>query len=221
MDAKSFVLGALAGVAGFAIVDRLLHSEPERRGASPVLAESSTDTAERALSATNHDALREPTLQREAPYLEEPPITPKAGTHDAENPGAAAADEADTGGTPRLEDDWPPALVGSDPRTAEKRAAEAKDVAWSYQTEQLLTQYLAMHPPAALFEIRSVDCRTTFCQIRAVSSHADAFPMWIQLSYDIQKQAWSEFGIHSTSGGKTTTGRDALILFLGREGRSP
>ena len=230
MDAKSFMIGVLVGVAGFAIVDRLTQTEPERQDA-----EVSSATASPAFSgdaplpqaglsapagtrtfssAADTGAPADPVIARESAPAEKSPETSTARQRGMQEPG-------DTGASPReFEEDWPQGFIGSDPRTGAAAAAEAKDVSWSYQAEQLLTQYLATHPPAAHFEIRSIDCRTTFCQVRAVSSHPDAWPLWTQISHDISRQAWSEFGPSGSSVGKTTTGRDALILHLVRNSRA-
>lgn len=51
---------------------------------------------------------------------------------------------------------------------AAARAAEPKDVYWAYATEQQLQQFIAAHPQAITFQVSSIDCRTTFCEIKAI-----------------------------------------------------
>lgn len=52
-------------------------------------------------------------------------------------------------------------------REQAERDAEAKDTSWAYSTEQQLQSLAGQHPLARTFEITSVDCRTTFCELKA------------------------------------------------------
>jgi hypothetical protein len=73
--------------------------------------------------------------------------------------------------------------------------------------EQTLSQYLATHPKATQFDFRSVDCRTTFCEIQAVGVDDNASPAWSQVTYDVNQQPWSEFDMHGTDAIRAADGR--------------
>ena len=102
----------------------------------------------------------------------------------------------------------------SDIATARRRK-ETKDLAWSYNTEQALRQFFAAHELSANFDFTLVDCRTTFCEIEAVASDADAWPTWMQIEQDATKQPWSEFGPHGSSHGMRN-GRSVFVMTLFR-----
>jgi hypothetical protein len=46
--------------------------------------------------------------------------------------------------------------------------SEPDEIGWSEYMEQTLTQYLAAHPHAARFDLASIDCRTSFCEIQVL-----------------------------------------------------
>ncbi|MEM6641235.1 MAG: hypothetical protein AAF610_15205 [Pseudomonadota bacterium] len=49
------------------------------------------------------------------------------------------------------------------------RAAEPKDPDWAYAVEQQLHQLISEHPRAVELQVTTVDCRTTFCEIKATA----------------------------------------------------
>lgn len=51
---------------------------------------------------------------------------------------------------------------------AAARAAELKDVYWAFATEQELQQLISADPRAEMFQVSTIDCRTTYCEIRAI-----------------------------------------------------
>lgn len=79
--------------------------------------------------------------------------------------------------------------------------SEPKDDSWAYYMEQTLLQYLSAHPSIDQFEISSIQCRTTKCQIEVFGFDESTVPVWQQVMYDIRQQSWSEFGQYGSSSG--------------------
>ena len=94
---------------------------------------------------------------------------------------------------------------------------EAKDDSWAYYMEQTLLQYLSAHPAIDQFDISSIECRTTKCQIEVFGFDDSTVPVWQQVMYDIRQQPWSEFGQHGTSSGNV----DGRLTIVGTLHRNP
>jgi hypothetical protein len=54
------------------------------------------------------------------------------------------------------------------------RDAESKDPAWAYRMEQKLREYTARRFQTIPIEVTSIDCKTTFCELRAQSFSPEA-----------------------------------------------
>ena len=93
----------------------------------------------------------------------------------------------------------------------EALAAEPKDDSWAYYMEQTLLQYLGAHPSISQFDISTVECRTTKCQIEVFGYDESTGPVWTQVMYDINQQPWSEFGQYGSSSGTI----DGRLVFVG------
>lgn len=107
----------------------------------------------------------------------------------------------------------------AEPWPANQRAAlelEPKDDSWAYYMEQTLLQFLGAHSSIEQFEISSIECRTTKCQIEVVGYNKSTAPVWTQVMYDIRQQPWSEFGQYGSSSG-TINGRLIIVGTLHRK----
>lgn len=94
---------------------------------------------------------------------------------------------------------------------------EPKDDSWAYYMEQTLVQFLSTHPTIDQFDILSIECRTTKCQIEVSGFHESTVPVWQQVMYDIRQQPWSEFGQYGTSSGNV----DGRLTIVGTLYRKP
>ena len=87
---------------------------------------------------------------------------------------------------------------------------EPKDDSWAYYMEQTLLQYLAAHPSISQFDVLSIECRTTKCQIEVTGYDESTLPVWQQVMYDIRQQPWNEFGQYGSSSG-TVDGQHTIV----------
>lgn len=93
------------------------------------------------------------------------------------------------------------------------RAAEPKDVYWAYATEQKLQQSIAAHPQAVSFQISSIDCRTTFCEIKGIGVTDQSPESFSEILGDAQRQNRLGLGgdmslsTSQTDGGTSLTAR--------------
>lgn len=78
---------------------------------------------------------------------------------------------------------------------------EPKDESWAYYMEQTLLQFLGGHRLIGQFDILSLECRTTRCQVEVAGFDASTVPVWQQVMYDVRQQPWSEFGQSGSSSG--------------------
>lgn len=174
MDAKSFVLGVACGACAVAAAGWLF-GESDR-------------------SDLNADREQEST-----PIVTPERIPPTAAIPSDRNGLEALVHNSDKTPTPENTETgtvppWPSNL-------REALAAEPKDDSWAYYMEQTLLQYLSSHPSSAQFDISSVECRTTICQIEVFGFDQSTVPVWHQVAYDVRQQPWSEFGQYGSSSG--------------------
>ena len=73
------------------------------------------------------------------------------------------------------------------------RAAESKDINWAYEMEQLLGQFIAAHPKARTIQISDIDCRTSFCEIKAIG-HPKSRTAFHAVIDQARNEPWSTFG---------------------------
>jgi hypothetical protein len=72
------------------------------------------------------------------------------------------------------------------------RAAETKDPAWAYATEQKLREYLSRRLRTTPIEVTGIDCRATFCEIRGQGflPASDEFRLAVA---GVHQESWSDF----------------------------
>ncbi len=72
------------------------------------------------------------------------------------------------------------------------RAAETKDLAWAYATEQKLREYLSRRLRTTPIEVTEIDCRATFCEIKGQGflPASDEFRLAIA---GVLEESWSDF----------------------------
>jgi hypothetical protein len=98
------------------------------------------------------------------------------------------------------------------------RQAEAKDVGWAYETEQLLAQYIAAHSEVEAVEISSIDCRATFCEVKAIGTQ-DQQHAFYGVMREVRDEPWSTFGSGGASrSGQREDGRKDFDEILDRSG---
>ena len=179
MDIKAFVLGAASGALAFATVSWILKTNNE------------------------NELTEEPNLE------DKQTIVPNAGSVDSiTDPLLDAASTNESGGANAepertLVPTYDRSIAYPDSGSAEDVhpvfESEKKDNSWSYYMEQAMLQFLADHPAIAQFEISSIDCRTTRCQVQVIGFDESTAPVWHQVMYDMYQQPWSEFGQHGNS----------------------
>jgi len=218
VEVKSVLVGMLAGAAVCGSVWWLSargersHSQPATTSISPASSNSPrtlNTQVEDSASRAGPDSTEEHRADRNQQSTEEHVGgRDPSGTAEASNTPSSEASPPDTSTESR------PAESTTDIAKA-RRQKEAKDLAWSYNTEQALRQFFASHQSSAKFDFTLVDCRTTFCEIEAVGSEEEQWPTWQQIMQDASKQPWSEFGPSGTSYG-LKNGRPLYVATLYR-----
>ncbi len=189
MNIKTFILGVITGAVALAVIDKVVDRQRGQAALESAPAQRAGSSGEVTQNGGPEEA-----PQRTDGVEGTPPLSPS-------QIGEAADSELDDA-THRGSHD----------------PAEAKDPDWAYHTEQTLQQFLAKHPSAPQFDVLAIDCRTTYCDIRAAASSEAAWPVWQQVVYDITQQPWSEFG-QTGSSSNPTEGGIGLVATLHRRPR--
>lgn len=231
MNVRTFLLGALCGAVVFSILDRLMEERERRvaaRGAEAPRAEARSEARPRELQPAGTPA---PTS--DSP---EPPVasTEATGSQDqeeliaeqqesqrssaAQQPRIATEAEADARGSTKDagsdEDDSP----GEE---APAPVAQPDDQTWGPFMEQALRQFLASHRAAPQFDVLSIRCTSSLCEIRAAGFDESTWPVWGQVLYDIRQQPWADLGEVGSDAGRFAEydGRYVLRAKLKRQPR--
>lgn len=191
-----FLLGLIVGAAAFAIGERFIHPADETRDVrQPALTDAGyeerridtpPETSGPALSAVTPDTRRR---------------APEQANRVSATSGGDAAAAVQTGSAEDEEcacsHGW---LDRKMKRQQAARDAEPKDGQWAYSMEQLLQQFAAIHRQGSKFEIASVDCRTTFCEVKAITHAEDGWEAFQQVMHEAQQEPWSDFGGDTAAG---------------------
>jgi hypothetical protein len=73
------------------------------------------------------------------------------------------------------------------------RAYEPKDPAWAYPTEQKLREYLSRRFKTIPIEVTEIDCRTTFCEIKAQGFVPEGAQEFQTALGQVGKESWNDF----------------------------
>ncbi len=95
--------------------------------------------------------------------------------------------------------------------------AEAEDLAWSYQMELYLQQFLARPTKSGQpLDIRVLECRTTMCEIVGFSTLSNPLDDVGPILQQMGQQPWWDFdNVNSTAAGDGSGGK--FMLFLRRK----
>ncbi len=98
-------------------------------------------------------------------------------------------------------------------------ALEAEDVdeGWSHYMEQNLQMFLGAQPEANQFNIASIICRSTMCEVQAIGYDEATGHTWSGVMLRLRSQPWYEFG-ETGSWSSTMDGGLAIVTILKRNG---
>ena len=174
MDSRSFAIGLVCGVVAGALAVWLIGSS-RHQGIPGVKQEAeATNTPDMAAIAP--------------PVKREPQDLPNGNDPEDSEPRRTAETNSDPVAP------WPE-------NQRAKLRSEPKDESWAYYMEQTLLQFLSAHPSIDQYDISSIECRTTMCQIEVFGFDESTYPVWQQVMYDINQQPSSEFGQYGTGTG--------------------
>jgi len=91
--------------------------------------------------------------------------------------------------------------VGEQRRARERAAldAETKDAAWAYPMEQKLREHLTQKLQSGRLEVLGIDCRTTFCEIKALLLDPEGGAEFNEAISDMNGKPWNDFRGMGTS----------------------
>jgi hypothetical protein len=194
------VVGALACFGVVRLTDRQVVADPAPQR---LIAESATRPAGSDAGLARGGA----STQALSDSAAEQRVVPAAMT----DKSSAAPPPSDL---PKAEDDWIERLSerqayeicnrSSQLRQAREQAAkdaEPKDAGWAYPMEQLIRQHIEMHLPADTYTKLSVECHTSFCELRLESTGMDGKELADKVVQQIQHQQWSDIVQRRSGGG--------------------
>jgi hypothetical protein len=72
------------------------------------------------------------------------------------------------------------------------RDAQPRDATWADQIEPLLRQHIRSQTAKHPVELLDVDCRTTFCRIRAIGLTQDSLRLFQQVAQEVGAEPWAD-----------------------------
>jgi hypothetical protein len=98
---------------------------------------------------------------------------------------------------------------------------EPKDVAWATTMEQNFRQFLAAGNQSGEFDVPTVECRQSVCEVMAFGNQPGSIERWNQLWREAGKQPWmGEFGSHVSSH-MTVNDRHIIAVIMRRKPAQP
>ena len=98
-------------------------------------------------------------------------------------------------------------------------STQRKDENWALEMEQAMRQFLSQSIVSNEFEVLTVECRTTLCEILAFGNLPSSGERWNAVMADMAKQAWwSSFQGNATSS-SDQNGRTTIVTILQRTQR--
>lgn len=178
---KAFAVCIIAGAAAAVAVWILYQEQPAAPAADTPAAEHPSDSA---VTPAHHS-------------LE----ARDAGAPAREPDRVAALPAASKAAEPAQEDWDAPCECGAGRLTRKlerekaAREAESKDINWAYEMEQLLGQFIAAHPRATTIQVSGIECRTSFCEIKAIGQ-ADSWEAFIAIVEQTPNEPWSTLSLN-------------------------
>lgn len=236
---RQFLSGAAFGAAVSALAVLVLTERapsPSAGAERPAPSALPSSPAQAATAATATDGVLAPPAP--AP-IERAPAAPAAALQEVAQPARAPApppsvavaptpaDRLSIPGSTGLSDEHAKMLM---PRVPEGRrltlpelhaqpATEGKDAQWAAEMEQNLTGFIAQHNASGEFEVLTVECRTTLCEILAFGNLPDSQQRWNLLGAAMSRQPWwASFKGNSTSS-SGRNGRTTIVTILQRADR--
>jgi hypothetical protein len=93
---------------------------------------------------------------------------------------------------------------------------EAKDPSWSLEMEQDLSQFIGQGNGTGEFEILSIECRTSACEILAFGNLPTSSQRWNLLGAEMNKQPWSSNFQGNSTSSSAQNGRTTIVTILQR-----
>ena len=91
------------------------------------------------------------------------------------------------------------------------RASETKDSGWAYPTEQKLREYLSRRFETIPVEVIGIDCRTTFCEVKAQSFVPEGAQEFQTALAEVGRESWNDF----TGSSFSQTEEASPVLYTG------
>lgn len=114
---------------------------------------------------------------------------------------------------PSVNDQRPPTLA----ELHVQLLSESKDPQWGYEAEQSIRHAIAQANTTGEFDVPTVECRQSICEVLAFGNLPDSGNKWNQLWDGLTKQPWySEFKNNSTSI-SASNGRFTIVTIVQRK----
>jgi hypothetical protein len=213
---RQFLLGTVFGAATAAIALSLFG-----RGSA-----ESTPLPQVSTASPNAGLASQPLLTASSPLAQERQPG-AAARQSAPSPVTSVETAMDTRIPIRLSTDHANMLApakpdGRPPTLSEQHMqllTERKDSSWALEMEENLSQFLAQNNATGEFELLSVECRTTLCEILAFGNLPASPQHWNLLGAELSKQPWwSNFQGNSTAS-SAQNGRTTIVTILQRKSR--
>lgn len=182
---KAFVVGIIIAIAAAVVALRVLHQEPLAVDAPNI----DSTTAKRRSDSGVMPVEPSPEVRDPGAHAREPEqVAVLPAVSNATKPGPEDWD------TPC--ECWAAWYARQQEREKTARAAEPKDVNWAYEMEQLLRQFIAANPKARTIQVSGIDCRTSFCEVKAIG-HPKSRTAFLAVIDQARNQPWSTLGNRS------------------------
>lgn len=98
----------------------------------------------------------------------------------------------------------------------QKIAAEPRDDSWALEVQMHWRNFLAQHTPSPDFDVVSVECRRTLCELAAFGNTPGADKRWDQALQTAKQEAWAQQFTNTNTHITEQNGRAVMLTILER-----
>lgn len=98
----------------------------------------------------------------------------------------------------------------------QKIAAEPRDDGWALEVQMHWRNFLAQHAPSPDFDVVSVECRRTLCELAAFGNTPAADKRWDQALQTAKQEAWAQQFMNTNTHITEQNGRAVMLTILER-----
>lgn len=187
-------------------------AQPSTHEVGPVVAVAGAASTAAATPLPQHAPKQPPDATTPSPSLTPSPTQSSAVPSLVVTPSLVLSAEHFKMVAPKTKANRPPTIE----ELHHKIATEPRDDAWALEVQTHWRNFLAQHAPSPDFDIVSVECRRTLCELAAFGNAPGTDKRWDQALQMARQEAWAQQFTNTNTHMNEQNGRAVILTILER-----